>query len=82
MNFYILKLVFSLLKRESDELLEQIYNKLPQYDAVLRKSDLYGQRYTVDMEISGSNGKTAIVRTGWIIKNNSLSPELTTLFVK
>ena len=63
-------------------LMNQIYEKLPQCIAVVGKADIYGQRYTVDIPIIGENSKTAIVRTGWIIKSGTMKPELTTLFVK
>ncbi|MBC2265067.1 hypothetical protein HCB37_11130 [Listeria booriae] len=69
-------------KSNADDLMNQIYKKLPDSDAVLGKIDQYGQRYTVDLEIIGPNGKTATVRTGWILKPDSTTPEMTTLFVK
>ena len=50
--------------------------------AVLGKSDQFGQRFTVDMPITGPNGNTATVRTGWIIDPGSTTPRLTTLYVK
>ncbi|NDO32806.1 hypothetical protein FMM82_35040 [[Clostridium] clostridioforme] len=65
----------------ADELMKQIYEKLPNSEAVLGKLDVYGQRYTVDIPITGPNGNTVNVRTGWIVKPNSDIPELTTLFV-
>jgi hypothetical protein len=46
------------------------------------KLDNYGQRYTIDMEITGANGNVATVRTGWIIGPKSDTPRLTTLMVK
>ena len=66
----------------ADDLMRQIYDKLPSNEAVLGKLDQYGQRYTVDISITGPNGKTVNVRTGWIIKSDSNVPELTTIFVK
>lgn len=66
----------------ADALMKQIYEKLPNSKAVLGKSDAYGQRYTVDISITGTNSKTVNVRTGWIIRTDSEIPELTTLFVK
>ena len=63
-------------------LMKQIYEKLPQNEAILGKLDQYGQRYTVDIPITGPNGNTVNVRTGWIIKTGSDVPELTTIFVK
>nr|WP_285858223.1 T7SS effector LXG polymorphic toxin [Bacillus safensis] len=64
------------------QLMEQIQKNLASTTATLGKVDQYGQRYTVDMLIKGPNGKTATVRTGWIIKSGSNTPEMTTLFVK
>lgn len=62
--------------------MKQIYEKLPSSEAVLGKLDEYGQRCTVDIPITGPNGNTVNVRTGWIIKNGSDVPELTTIYVK
>ncbi|HJV45791.1 MAG TPA: hypothetical protein VJ824_08695 [Bacillota bacterium] len=69
-------------KSNADDLMKQIQEKLPQSEAVLGKSDQYGQRYTVDMQITGPNGNTTTVRTGWIIKPGSDAPEMTTIYVK
>lgn len=66
----------------ASDLISQLYKKLPESKIILGRFDEYGQRYTVDINIQGSNGKNAIVRTGWIIKTNSDIPELTTLYVK
>ena len=66
----------------ASDLMNQIYEKLPQNEAVLGKLDQYGQRYTADIPITGPNGNTVNVRTGWIIKPDSDVPELTTIFVK
>lgn len=62
--------------------MKQIYDKLSQNEAILGKLDQYGQRYTVDIPITGQNGNTVNVRSGWIIKTGSDVPELTTIFVK
>lgn len=62
--------------------MRQIYEKLPSSEAVLGQMDEYGQRYTVDILITGPNGNTVNVRTGWIIRTGSDIPELTTIFVK
>ncbi len=66
----------------SDELIVQIYTKLPKCKAIMGKKDLYGQRYTVDIPITGPNGKTAFVRTGWIIESGSETARMTTIYVK
>ena len=66
----------------ADALMRQIYAKLPSGKTVLGKLDEYGQRYTVDIPITGPNGNTVNVRTGWIIKTGSDIPELATIYVK
>ena len=62
--------------------MRQIYNKLQNSEVILGKLDVYGQRYTVDIPITGPNGNTVNARTGWIIKPDSNIPELTTIYVK
>ena len=69
-------------KSNADDLIQQVYEKLPQNEAILGTLDQYDQRYTVNMPITGPNGNTVNVRTGWIIKTGSDAPELTTIYVK
>lgn len=45
------------------------------------KVDQYGARFTVDIPIVGPKG-SGVVRSGWIYKPGSSTPELTTIFVK
>lgn len=52
------------------------------YPAQLGKADKFGQRITIDMPITGPNGNTATVRTGWIYDPGSSTPRMTTLYVK
>ncbi|WP_321974257.1 DUF6883 domain-containing protein [Paratractidigestivibacter sp.] len=44
------------------------------------KSD-FGMKYTVDVKVLGNNGKTATVRTGWIIGVDESDPRLTSAYV-
>lgn len=69
-------------KSNADELMNQVYEKLSSSESVLGKVDQYGQRYTVDMQITGTNANTTTVRTGWILKPDSTIPEMTTIYVK
>ena len=66
----------------AESLMSQIKSKLKQSEAVEGTTDQYGKRYTVDMLITGPNGNSKVVRTGWICKTGSDVPELTTLYVK
>lgn len=64
------------------ELMAKIQEGVRTNPAVIGKVDQFGQRFSVDMQIVGPNGNTAIVRTGWILDSGSTTPRLTTLYVK
>jgi hypothetical protein len=51
-------------------------------EAVLGRNDEHGQRYTVDLEIIGTEGQREIVRTGWIVEPESDVARLVTLYVR
>ena len=49
----------------------------------LQKTDIYGQRYQVDIEIEGMHPEQKeIVRTGWIVEQDSNLARLVTLYVR
>jgi hypothetical protein len=50
--------------------------------AVMGKADQFGQRFTVDMPITGPNGNTVVVRTGWVLDPGATIPRLATAYVK
>ena len=61
------------------ELLSQsILSELPYHEAIFRQEDEHGKRYTVILPITGPNGVTAEVLTGWILEPGSDRPRLTT----
>lgn len=49
------------------------------HDAQLGLRDEYGQRYTVDFVLEWS-GRRAMIRSGWIIEDDSDTPRLTTCY--
>ncbi len=52
-------------------------------EAVLQKQDIHGQRYQVDLEITGVQPEQEeIVRTAWIIESNSTLARLVTLYLR
>ncbi len=64
------------------ELLEQrIRDELPYCEAVLKEEDQHGKRYNVILPITGLNGRTVDVLTGWIIKVGTVYPALATTYV-
>jgi filamentous hemagglutinin len=64
-------------------LLDKIKSTALDAEANLQKTDIHGQRYQVDLEITGIKpGQQEIVRTGWIVKQNSNIARLVTLYVR
>ncbi len=52
-------------------------------EATLQRTDIHGQRYQVDLEIEGIQpGQQEIVRTGWIVEQNTNVARLVTLYVR
>ncbi|MCI0487388.1 MAG: hypothetical protein L0229_12410 [Blastocatellia bacterium] len=65
------------------QLLSQtIIDELPYNEATLGRDDEFGQRYTVIMPITGPNGNTAEVITGWIFRRGADYPSLTTAYIR
>lgn|SRR5437660_8039122 len=61
------------------ELLRQrILEALPYHEAVFRNEDEHGKRYNSELPITGPNGNTEVVLTGWIIRPETDYPFLTT----
>ena len=56
----------------------RILEGLPYHEAIVRHEDEHGKRYTVQVSITGPNGNTEMVLTGWIIKPGTDYPSLTT----
>jgi hypothetical protein len=70
-------------KENHQILLEQIKSKVMDSDATLGIFDEHGQRYQVDLEITGIElGQNETVRTGWIIRPNENVARLITLYVR
>lgn len=64
-------------------LLDQIYQKVLNAEAIAQSQDQYGTRYQIDLEIQGIEPEQLeTVRTGWLIPENGQYARLTTLFIK
>lgn len=66
------------------DLKENIITNLKQKDMLFIDEDEFGKRYRCDFKITGPNGKSAEIRTGWIKKAGSdeLQLRLTTVYVR
>jgi hypothetical protein len=63
------------------DLMSQLRSGVMEMTPIPGKVDEFGARFTVDIPVVGPRA-AGIVRTGWIYKGSSTTPELTTLFVK
>jgi filamentous hemagglutinin len=63
-------------------LLQQIESKALTANAHLKRTDKHGRHYFVDLEIIGTQGKWAVVRTGWLVAPDSDEARLVTLYVR
>ncbi|MDX2239898.1 MAG: hypothetical protein NW224_04360 [Leptolyngbyaceae cyanobacterium bins.302] len=65
-------------------LLEQVQEKVMDGEAIPGDLDEYGQRYSVDLTITGAEpGQQEIVRTGWIVEPDAEDiARLTTIFIR
>lgn len=75
------KVALGYTKDNAEELMEQIYNKLPDYEATERGDKGWGMTYQVIMDITGPNGKTAQVLTAWIKDKDTGKVRMTTVHV-
>lgn len=65
----------------ADDLIQQIYDKLPEYEVKEKTDKGWGKRYEVRMELTGPNGKTAKVITAWIDDKNTGQMRLTSAYI-
>ena len=66
--------------KDASDLKELILTAVADCDCTVGELDFYGQRYSVDCKIDFC-GKTARIRTGWIVRRDEDFPRLTTVFV-
>jgi hypothetical protein len=60
---------------------QQIEALAPNTEAVLQRTDQYGHHYRVDIEVSGTAGQQALVRTGWTVAPGSDTAHFVTCYV-
>jgi hypothetical protein len=64
----------------ADELIRSLLQAAAGGDAVMGRSDKYGQRYIVDTPFVGPNG-LATIRSVWIIDSGDTVPRLVTCYI-
>ena len=63
------------------DLSDKVKNSIGDFDIVNKGATKHGVKFEVLMTMTGPNGKSANVITGWIIKNNEQQPRMTTIYV-
>ncbi|MBW4623623.1 MAG: hypothetical protein KME17_30220 [Cyanosarcina radialis HA8281-LM2] len=77
------QLYLGFTKDNYEALMAQILAVALEGEAILQRTDEYGQRYQVDLEVQGSEEEQKeIVRTGWIVAPGSDVARLVTLYVR
>jgi hypothetical protein len=64
------------------DLLRQIERQVLAAEALFHSEDEFGRRYTVDLVVQGSEGRQAVVRTGWFVPHGADEARLATLYVR
>lgn len=77
----VFKSALGFTSKNGRDLIKAIKKELPYHEAIPKACDKYGQRYAVDLPITGPNGATKIVRTGWIIDAESGIARLVTAYL-
>jgi hypothetical protein len=76
---YLFDSILGMTESHAEELREILLKIIVSNEARLGRKDRFGQRYTVDFLLKW-NDKMGMVRSGWIIENNSENPKLTTCY--
>jgi hypothetical protein len=64
----------------ADELRDALLNAALNLEAELGEEDDYGQRYVIDLEVTGPTG-TAVVRSAWIVRRDEDFPRFVSCYV-
>lgn len=63
------------------DLIKNIMDNLNNFPAVFKGENQYGKKYEITMKLTGPNGNTAKVKTGWIEEKETGKFRLTTIYV-
>ncbi|MEA3341362.1 MAG: hypothetical protein U9R15_15465 [Chloroflexota bacterium] len=64
------------------DLLTQIKQQAMETEATFHSKDEFGERYTVDLIVQGTEERQGVVRTGWFVPRGSHQARLVTLYVR
>lgn len=73
--------VLGMARDDWPELRRQLLTGVMSAPATLRATTQWGHIYEVIVPVTGTNGRTHSVRTGWIVRAGDKRPHLTTAYV-
>lgn len=73
--------VLGLTLEDTDWLRESLEEAVRTYPAVFMSQNAFGRQYRIDFSVT-RRGRTAMIRSGWIIMNGEDFPRLTTCFIR
>ncbi|MDR1669653.1 MAG: hypothetical protein LBR76_06825 [Oscillospiraceae bacterium] len=68
-------------KETADKLIDNIHSNISKFSTTSKGNNGFGDIYEIIMQLTGVNGKTANVLTGWIIEKGTDFPRLTSAYV-
>jgi hypothetical protein len=77
---YLFNALLGIRPDNSTLLVDTLRDAAANEDALMGKSDKYGQRYIIDFQFSGPGG-TSTLRSAWIIRLAEAVPRLVTCYI-
>ncbi|MBF0389840.1 MAG: hypothetical protein HQK71_07010 [Desulfamplus sp.] len=69
-------------KENYTSLLYEIESRAMQSEITFHSQDHFGKRYLADITVQGTEGREAVVRTGWLIHPETKEANLVTLYIR
>ena len=65
-----------------DKLIENVTSHINDFEPERKLATIHGEPFQILMDLTGENGKTASVMTGWIIDAETKEIRLTSIYIK
>jgi hypothetical protein len=77
---HLFESLLGIKRSNADLLLRALQQAAVAEDAVLGKMDRYGQRYVIDFDFTGPDGR-ATIRSAWIVRSGQNFPRLVSCYI-
>lgn len=75
----VFRSMLGITQNDAETLKKKILEGITDNNCLIGESDIYGTRYSLDLPVD-VNGRDALVRTTWIVKNKEDFPRLTSCY--